>query len=146
MHALGTVFHHSRLRFHDGGVGVKYLILLNTPNKNEPYIFVRNTSQKKDRPEIAGCNKKRSLYFIPAGITFFPKNTWVQLYDLFPIPPDDIHNDSNISIVGTLSAEVIDDIINCLFEAEGDNIAPIDKKLIRPPLQDSLLKLKDMFK
>jgi len=40
---------------------------------------------------------------------------------------------------------MIDDIVNCLFEAEEDNITPILKKLLRPPLQDSLLKLKDKF-
>jgi hypothetical protein len=44
-----------------------------------------------------------------------------------------------------LDAKMIDDIVNCLFEAEEDNIAPIQKKLLRPPLQDSLLKLKEKF-
>jgi hypothetical protein len=40
---------------------------------------------------------------------------------------------------------MIDDIVNCLFQAEEDNIASIHKKMLRPPLKDSLLKLKDKF-
>jgi len=46
-------------------------------------------------------------------------------------------------VVGSLDAKTIDAMVNCLFEAEEDNIAPIYKKLLCPPFQDSLLK--DMF-
>lgn len=49
----------------------------------------------------------------------------------------------DISVVGSLDAKTIDAMVNCLFEAEEDNIAPIYKKLLCPPFQDSLLK--DMF-
>ena len=94
---------------------------------------------------MPGCIKNRSLFFIPAGKTFFPKDTWVQLFELYPIAPKDIDTNKDISIVGTLDAKMIDDIVNCLFAAEEDNIAPIDKKLLRPPIQESMLKLQDMF-
>jgi hypothetical protein len=133
------------LVFHNGFTGKKYLVLLNTPSKREPYLFVKATSQKKDKPTTPGCIKNRSLFFIPVGKTFFPKDTWVQLFDLYKFSPNDIDTDNNISVVGSLDAKIIDDIVNCLFDSEEDNIAPIDKKLLRPPLQDSLLKLKDMF-
>lgn len=145
MHARGTIFHHSQLVFHNGFIGKKYLILLNTPSKKEPYLFVKTTSQQKDKPTTFGCIKNRSLFFIPAGKTFFPKDTWIQLYELYPIPPKDIDTNKDISIVGTLDAKMIDAVVNCLFEAEGDNIAPVHKKLLRPPIQDSLLKLRDLF-
>ena len=145
MHARGTIFHHSQLVFHNGFTGKKYLVLLNTPSKKEPYLFVKTTSQKKDKPASPGCLKKRSLFFIPAGKTFFTKDTWVQLYELYPIQPKDIDANQDISVVGSLDAKMIDAIVNCLFEAEEDNIAPMHKKLLRPALQDSLLKLKDMF-
>ena len=145
MHARGTIFHHSSLVFHDGFVGKKYLVLLNTPSKSEPYLFVKTTSQQKDKPTSPGCIKDDSLFFIPANKAFFPKDTWAQLFELYPISPQDIDTDKDISIVGSLDAKMIDDIVNCLFEAEEDNIAPIFKKLLRPPLKDSLLKLQDMF-
>lgn len=53
--------------------------------------------------------------------------------------------DKNISVVGSLDVKMIDDIVNCLFEAEEDNISPIQKDLLRPPLQDAFLKLKAKF-
>lgn len=145
MQVRGTIYHHNHLIFHDGIVGKKYLVLLNTPSKNEPYLFVKATSQQKDKPLTPGCIKKRSLFFIPGGKTFFPKDTWVQLYELYPIEPKNIDNNKDMTIDGSLDHKVIDDIVNCLFDAEADNIAPIDKKLLRPPLQDSLLKLKEKF-
>jgi len=121
------------------------MVLLNTPSKNEPYLFVKTTSQKKDKPSTPGCIKKRSLFFIPGGKIFFPKDTWVQLFDLYLFPAKDIDNNKDTTIVGSLDHKMIDDIVNCLFDTEADNISPIVKKLLRPPLQDSLLKLKEKF-
>lgn len=145
MQTRGAIYHHRQLAFHNGFVGKKYLVLLNTPNKNQPYLFVKTTSQKKGNPTIPGCIKNASLFFISAGKTFFQKDTWVQLFELYPIPPKDIDTNKDITIVGSLDAKIIDDIVNCLLEAEEDNIAPIYKKLLRPPLQNSLLKLKEKF-
>jgi len=145
LQARGAIYHHRQLVFHNGFSGKKYLILLNTPGKKEPYLFVKTTSQKKDKPSTAGCIKKRSLFFIPAGKTFFPKDTWVQLYDIYEFSPKDIDTNKDITVEGSLDAKMIDDIVNCLFEAEEDNIAPVHKKLLRPPMQDALLKLKARF-
>jgi len=75
LQARGAIYHHRQLVFHNGSTGKKYLILLNTAGKKEPYLFVKTTSQKKDKPSTIGCIKERSLFFIPAGKTFFPKDT-----------------------------------------------------------------------
>jgi len=45
----GAIYHHSKLLFHNGFTGKKYLILLNTPREKEPYLFVKTTSQKKEK-------------------------------------------------------------------------------------------------
>lgn len=145
MKPRGTIYHHKELIFHNGFIGKKYLILLNIPGKKEPYLFVKTTSQKKDKSSKPGCIKKRSLFFIPGGKTFFPKDTWVQLYEIYPILPHKIDADKNISVVGSLDVKIIDDIVNCLFETEADNMAPIYKDMLRPPIQDSMLKLKDLL-
>lgn len=145
MQTRGAIYHHSKLIFHNGFTGKKYLILLNNPGKNEPYLFVKTTSQKKDKPSNAGCIKERSLFFIPAGKTSFKKDTWLQLYEIYPIPPKDIDTTKEITVAGSLDAKMIDDIVKCLFEAEEDNISSIHKNLLRPPLHASLLKLKKRF-
>ena len=145
MQARGAIYHHSQLVFHNGFIGKKYLILLNSPGKKEPYLFVKTTSQQKDKPAKAGCIKERSLFFIPAGKAFFKKDTWVQLYELYEFAPHDIDTNKDITIEGSLNVKIIDDIVNCLFLSEEDDISGIHKGLLRPPLQDSLLKLKDKF-
>jgi hypothetical protein len=142
----GAIYHHNKLVFHNGFTGKKYLILLNTPVKNEPYLFVKTTSQKKDKPSTPGCIKEHSLFFVPVGKTSFKKDTWVQLYEIYEILPRDIDTSKEISIVGNMDHKMIDAIVNCLFESEEDNIAPVHKNLLRPPLQYSLLKLKEKFK
>jgi len=141
----GAIFHHRQLVFHNGFIGKKYLILLNTPGKSEPYLFVKTTSQQKNKSATPGCIKNLSLFFIPAGQTFFPKDTWVQLYELYPIPSQDIDTNQDIALQGSLDVKMIDAIVNCLFEAEEDNIAPIHKNLLRPPMTDALQKLKAKF-
>jgi hypothetical protein len=73
----GTLYHHKKMEFGDGGLGVKLLILLNSPSKDEPYLCVKTTSQQKNKPSTPGCIQKESLFFIPAGSTFFQKDTWV---------------------------------------------------------------------
>jgi len=165
----GAIYHHTQLVFHNGFVGKKYIILLNSPANKDPYLFVKATSQQKHKPSRAGCIKERSLFFIPAGKTFFKKDTWVQLYELYEFTPDaagktffkkdtwvqlyelyeftpdEIDNNKEMTVEGSLNVKMIDDIVNCLFLSEEDNIAGIHKELLRPPLQDSLLKLKDKF-
>lgn len=145
MQTRGAIYHHKQLVFHNGVVGKKYLILLNTPSDIEPYLFVKTTSQKRNKPSKRGCIKERSLFFIPAGKTFFKLDTWIQLFELYPIQPMDIDKNKDITLEGNLDVKLIDDIIKCLFEAEEDNLAPVIKDLLRPPIEDSLLKLKQRF-
>jgi len=141
----GAIYHHSGLTFFNGVIGKKYLILLNTPAKNEPYLFVKTTSQKKDRLSTPGCIKEKSLFFIPAGKTFFWQDTWVQLYDIYEFTPHEIDNNKEVTIEGSFDVRIIDDIVKCLFVSERDNISGIHKRLLRPPLRDFLQKLKDKF-
>ncbi|MDL2122846.1 MAG: hypothetical protein LWX51_07125, partial [Deltaproteobacteria bacterium] len=117
MQIRGAIYHHSNLLFHNGFTGKKYLILLNSPRGKEPYLFVKTTSQKKEKPSTPNCIKDRSLYFIPAGKRFFKKDTWIQLYEIYTIFSNDIDNKKEITVEGSLDAETIDDIVNCLFLA-----------------------------
>ena len=83
MQARGAIYHHSQMVFHNGFVGKKYLVLLNIPGKNEPYLLLKATSQKKNKPSIPGCIVEHNVFFIPAGKTFFKLDTWVQLHERY---------------------------------------------------------------
>ena len=142
----GTIYLHKNLVFQDGETGIKYLILLNEPQRTDPFLCVKTTSQKKNRPEIPGCIKPQSLFFIPARKTFFVSDTWVQLYEIYPILPQAINSNPDIQIAGDLNAKITQAIVDCLFESEEENLSPIFINLLRPPLQEALLRLKEKFK
>ena len=52
--AAGTIYHHEELVFHNGMVGKKFILLLNDPSEGEPYLFVKTTSQRKNKPVQTG--------------------------------------------------------------------------------------------
>jgi hypothetical protein len=140
----GTIFLHRNLVFKNGVVGRKYLILLNTPGKGQPYLFVKTTSRQKDKPKISGCIRDRSLFFIPAKKTFFSLDTWVQLYELYAV--QDADKDPDLKIVDTLHSKTIDEIVRCLFLTQTDDLSSYHKGLLNQPLGDSLQKLQEHFK
>jgi hypothetical protein len=144
LHTFGTIFHHPQFEYSDRSIGNKLIILLNTPTKDEPYILLKTTSKQKNKPSIPGCIKSHSLFFIKAGKSF-PLDTWVQLEEIYPIRSVDFDRDKNIQFKGSLDAKTINAIIDCLFEAERENIPPIIKNLLRPPFNECLLKLKEKF-
>ena len=145
MAVRGDIYYHKQFQFHNGAVGEKLALLLNTPGTKEPYIFVKATSQKGNNPSRPGCIEDRSLFFVPAGTAFFQSDTWVQLYDLYPMLPKDIDTNPDVHRVGSLSAELINEIIDCLLQTTGDDITPDQRKLLKPPLQESLEKLREKF-
>lgn len=83
----GSVYLHRNLQFPNGEKGIKLLVQLNTPLTGEPYLFVRTTSQKKNRPVIPGCIPRLSLFYVEAGKPFFKENTWIQLFPIYPFSP-----------------------------------------------------------
>ena len=128
----GTIFHHYKLVFHNGDVGRKFLILLNSPAQDELHLFVKTTSQKKNKPTTPGCLETLSLFFIPVGKTFFEKPTWVQLYQIYQFVPDLIIIDPDIKKVRILKP--------------GKDILPDHKKLLRPPMKKSIKQLAEKWK
>ncbi len=146
MEVRGTIYFHPKFEFKNGYTSEKLILLLNTPSKDESYVFVKTTSQQKNKPLRPGCLKRQSLYFIPAGASFFQTNTWVQLYEIYEVKASDLDNNPDVKIIGNLNSKIVDKIIDCLFVAAGNDIPPIQKRLLRPPIQDSILKLKEKFR
>jgi len=142
----GTIFHHKNFTFKDGDVSSKLLVLLNTPSRNDPYLFIKTTSQQKGKSKTPGCDEKRSLFFVPANTAFFEFDTWVQLYEIYPFPPDDVQRDPDFVIINILDDKTTSAIIDCLYRSNKDDIPEIYDGLIRPPLEKSLQQLKEKFR
>ena len=146
MRTRGDIFFHPKFEFKNGAASYKLFVLLNTPSKKEHYLFVKTTSQRKDKPLDPGCIKERSLFFIPERQKWFSDNTWIQLNHTYEMSQDDINKAEKAKFTdGSLDSKTVDKIIDCLFAAQDDDIPPIQRKLLRPPLHESILKLKEKF-
>jgi len=65
LQARGAIYHHTQLVFHNGFIGKKYIILLNSPAKKDPYLFgkLKLISEKIQIYQKKG--RQLFLYMIP---------------------------------------------------------------------------------
>jgi hypothetical protein len=147
MTVRGDIFHNPSFRFHDGVIGNKLLVLLNTPDKSESCLFVTTTSKKKDKPSTTGCFKHRhtGMFFLPKTSTFFIEDTWIILFKPYEIKINDVNQKNGWNKIGSLSENVIKQIIDCLFTHHEDDISELHESWLRPPITASIHKLKEKF-
>lgn len=130
----GTVYHHSAFGYHDGGIGKKYIILLNSPQKSEPYLFVKVTSQEKNKPTIPGCIISRRLFFIPCnGKHCFKLNTWVQLHEIYEFDAVQMIKagmNKEMTVHGKIAPIMVNQIVNCYIKSNGDDLISYHRKLL----------------
>lgn len=130
----GTVYHHSKFGFHNGGVGKKYIVLLNSPGRKEPYLFVKVTSQSNRKPITLGCILSHKLFFIPCdGKCCFKLNTWIQLHEIYEFEPASmVKNGLNkeMTVYGKIDAIIINQIVNCYIRSNGNDLMPYHRKLL----------------
>ena len=114
----GDILLHREFSLHDS-LKEKYLILLNQPDleKNEDYLFVWATSKPIDKLRISGCNQSKYYFFIPKDKEYFPKDTWIEFWDIHPTDIRSIMVDiveEKAAIVDQLSDQTIKEITNCV--------------------------------
>jgi len=128
----GHILFHKKFEFKNGELGEKLIIILNNPDPSkEPYLVCRTTSQEKNKPRKFGCNKELSLFYLPANHDFFEKDTWIQLYEIFPFNASsllDDHFKGELEVIGKLRELTIRQLINCVKKIK--DIAAAHKKLI----------------
>ena len=130
----GRIYFHNRFGFHDGATGKKFLILINNPQKSEPYLFIKITTQQKNKPVEYGCHIRQKVFYIPAGKTYFFKNTWVQLHEIYPFTPTKLIADGiNKTLIhkDKLAEQMINEIVNCLLKSSVEDIETEYLKLIK---------------
>lgn len=146
MHIRGTIFHHPQLVFHNGFTSNKYLILLNSPHKSDPYFFVKTTSQQKNKPSTPGCSESFHVFFLDtASNSFFHLPTWVQLYESYLMSQNDVEEDTDLKERGSIESNLVDKIVECLFLVAGDDLSAEEKKLLRPPIDEYKRLLAEKF-
>jgi len=141
----GAIFHHEDLPFHDGESKNKFIILLNTPTQNEPCLFVIATSQQKNKPATAGCLKEHAAFFIPEKSTRFQLPTWLVLFPVYECAPMSVCRERGFSHISDLPGNLIDEIIECIFNAVGDDISKHQRKLLQPSVPKGIRQLAEKF-
>lgn len=114
----GSIFFHKEFSYKNGEIGEKLIVLLNEPKSpQEPYLFCRVTSQEKDKPKQLGCIPYLSLFFIPERDDYFSRDTWLQLYDIYPFDAASVLQDSltgKMIIRGNLKNSTLKNLMVCI--------------------------------
>lgn len=116
----GTVVHHKKFKFEDGGESKKLMIILGGGGK-KPLLFVLTTSQQHRRLSKEGCNPDEGYYFLPTGRDWFDRPTWVLIHNPMTLDPASIVKDNTLglaNIVHTMKGDTLRAIINCLQKSE----------------------------
>ena len=118
----GCILFDTKFVFKDNEIGEKLIILLNNPRKNEPFLFCRTTSIEKPPYTIKtppGCQKNSQYFFINA-YEFFPKDTWLLLYEIREYGKARILKkafDKEISIINSINDIILRQIKNCVKDS-----------------------------
>jgi hypothetical protein len=114
----GSILYHENFKFKNGEIGEKLLVLLNTPElPSEPYLFCKATSKENGKPKSPGCHLSFSLFLIPGGKEFFNKDTWLQLYEIYPLDAASVLQDSltkQLIEKGSLKTNTVKDLMSCI--------------------------------
>ena len=121
--SAGDLFFCPKFTFKDRKIGKKFLVLLNTPEIDDPYIFCRTTSQQKTKHLKEYCQPEWKLFLLLANKDFFPLNTWLQLYELYAFTLEEfleLHTKKNLKWVGRLQDLTVRQIKNCVKQCKED--------------------------
>lgn len=140
----GAIYHHADMTFYDGGQQNKYLVLLNNPGPNDPCCFVKVTSQPRG-PATPGCLGQQALFHIPAKVEYFPKPSWVQLFEVYPYAKDSLSPTNGIKRCGNLSTKIIDQLVQCLNDWAMDDIPRHLHKYLQLSQSAEINKLAALF-
>ena len=114
----GSILFHSRFKFENGELGEKLIIILNDPDPSkEPFLTCRVTSKEKNKPREFGCHAERSLFFLPARRDFFEKDTWIQLFKIFPFEASSLlkdHFNGALEVIGELQRSTLQQLMSCI--------------------------------
>lgn len=130
----GRIYFHEKFGYHDGEYGQKFIVLINNPQNQDPYLFLKVTSRQKNKPSAYGCHIIQKVFYIPPGKAYFKKGTWVQLHEIYAFSQKElvkagiekvmIHKDK-------LSEQMINEVKNCLLKSCIEDIEPEYLMLIK---------------
>ena len=89
----GDVIYFKNFQFKDGTSANKLIIILNTPENEEPYFVCLTTSKHKPwRTKQLGCHAEQNYYFVDVNQDNFDLDTWIVFEMIYEIPVDKLLN------------------------------------------------------
>jgi len=82
MPALSGEVYHGYYQFPDGGMSVKFILVLYANPTDDRVITCIATTVPADKNKILGCHFKTQRFFIPAGKEYFEVDTYFELLRL----------------------------------------------------------------
>ena len=144
MFARGSVFVADNFKYSDGTTGKKLLVLLNNPSSDDPYLFVKTTSQKHSKPGTLGCiDTFHKVYFVQANYAFFTKDTWIQLDDYFLFTQENLEKELNH--IGQLPGKTIELLVSCFLKINEQDLSPKVHSYIVPKIAQGISALANKF-
>ena len=128
----GTILFHRDFQFHNGQSGEKLIIVLNTPQDNEPYLCCKTTSKPKFNIDKEGCHSQKNIYVINPNYDWFKMKTWVQFYELYEFERAKFlqaHFTGVLDIKGELRENTMRAIVNCTKRS--DDVSKYHISLLR---------------
>ncbi len=122
MPQAGQILRHKQFAFLDGEKGDKLCIVLNTGDNTEACLVLKTTSQKKHYPQaLPGCNSSKSIFCIYEECDQgFPKDTYVQLDNVYPIDVDILLENKQVTFVDHLTEVCFKNLKRCLRNFKED--------------------------
>ena len=123
--ARGAVYFHPQFKFHDNETGEKRFVVLNEPQKGEPYLVVKTTTNLRNRSYAIGCNVVHKVFYIPENTEVsLPLGTLIQLFEFYEFSEAELLaaslRDKILEYKGDLSPLALAQLINCIKKLKMD--------------------------
>ncbi len=116
----GCVVHWKDYKFSDGATADKYLVIVGCKTGSN-YLAVIGTSKPHKKGFVAGCHHAEGYYHCPAGLAWFPKDTWLLLADPIEIVPAEFLKlgfGGVVTISGQIKTDIANAIRNCVRDCQ----------------------------
>ena len=118
----GEIVYSKKYTFPDGSISDKFIINLNDPQPNEPYLILLVTSKQYFRETKPGCHSSVGYYVIPEKVDYFDRDiTWVLFNTLKEFTLEEELRESwnyNFVTKAHLKPATLRAIINCLKQSD----------------------------
>jgi hypothetical protein len=117
----GTIIYDTKFQFADGSTLDKLIIIV--AELGNDFLAVKTTTRQRHMNNTSGCqiNDKPPNFYIPAHASWFNKDTWVELDEIFEIDSTLLNiklRDRVAAKRGAVSDDLLKQILDCALQSQ----------------------------